>query len=113
MARKRNNVVAEIAEREALRDAELLCTPADHVDALAILRSAVRLLLISRSSLERQIVGFHLYHDVPLDRLADRLSQPRERIADLWASMAARLTVAEEAAARKAKLERLTHEKAK
>jgi hypothetical protein len=114
MGRKQRNTIREtVTERESLRDAELLCTPADHVDALTILRSAVRLLLISRSSLERQIVGFHLYHGMPLEQLADRLNQPRQRISDLWLSMGARLAVAEEAAARKAKLERLTHEKTK
>jgi DNA-directed RNA polymerase specialized sigma24 family protein len=86
MGKKHFNRVM-VAARESLRDAELLGLPAALALSPAKLRNAVRLLLVCRSALERQIVSLHALNGLSLVDAAARLDQPAGRVRDCLSSL--------------------------
>src|SRR3954465_12080115 len=97
MGKKHLNRVTEAA-KESLRDAELLGLPADLEISPAQLRGAVQLLLVCRSTLERQIVSLHLLSELSVEETADRLPQPSGRVRECFKSLERCVAAAQRAA---------------
>ena len=97
---KRQRIRIAGAQKEATREADLLGLRADLAVAPDRLRKAVRLLLVCRSSLERQIVSSLILRNLSIAETAARLDIAAGRVSDIRQSLMSCAASAELAAKR-------------
>ena len=101
------HIFASEADRQQVEDGELLAGPRGRRLRLFELESIVRRLLVCHSQAERRAVGFVNYCGLSCDEAGARMGVTPERVAEVLASVKARVSEAAERRRRDMVLEKL------